>query len=159
MPPLCLVIIFGFPPSRRLVHIIRCSSCTALLFIRLRVCSVCGFRFRRKNKKRQVQNSKSWETTFVAFYHTLILTRIPAHGSQSPQNSVRQSVLEFPNQFIETEVNRSQSSLTNGSQIRLFKIYTAFVIANLKRFPDRRSGEGNIFNFSLLISLKYPLPS
>lgn len=79
--------------------------------------------------------------------------------AMSPQKSVRQSVLEFPNQFIETEVNRSQSSLTNGSQIRLFKIYTAFVIANLKRFPDRRSGGGNIFKFSLLISLKYPLPS
>lgn len=69
------------------------------------------------------------------------------------------SILGFPNQVIENEMDMSHGSLTNGSQISFCKSHTGFVIANLKLFPDRKSGGESIFEFSLLISLKCLLPS
>lgn len=42
-------------------------------------------------------------------------------------------------------------------RLDFFKIHKVSVIANLKQFSDHKSKGENIFEFSLLVSLKYPL--
>lgn len=72
-----------------------------LLFIRVRVYSVCGFRFRYKNKKRQVQNSK------VGKPHSLLLPHFDIDKDTCPWQLESTKVCKAVNPSISKSVHRN----------------------------------------------------